>query len=100
MNLSGGAPLFIMRLCLQLRKDVSCSFISSSISCRMKLSYAKIYFLLPARNFKAHSGLAMLAPLKIENYIGAIWIVNRNHKISKCMTEFHPEERATHVVIQ
>ena len=30
----------------------------------------------------------------------AIWLVNRNHKISKCMAEFHPEERATHVVIQ
>ena len=31
---------------------------------------------------------------------GAIWPVNRNHKISKCMAKVHPEERATHVVIQ
>ena len=41
--MSGGAPHFIMCLCLQSRKDVSCSFISSSC--------AKIYFLLPARNY-------------------------------------------------
>ena len=24
----------------------------------------------------------------------AIWLVNQNHKISKCMAEFYPEERA------
>ena len=66
MKLSGGAPLFIMCLCLQSRKHVSCSFISSSIPCRLKLSYAKIYFLLPARNYKAQSDL----DIKIEIYIG------------------------------
>ena len=60
-NLSGGALLFIMCLCLQSRNDVSCSFISSNI-----LACAKIYFLLPARNYKAESGLA----IKIEIYIG------------------------------
>ena len=65
-NLLGGAPLFIMCLCLQSRKDVSCSFISSSIHCRKKLACAKTYFLLPARNYEAQSGLA----IKIENYIG------------------------------
>ena len=30
----------------------------------------------------------------------AIWLVNRNHKISKSIAEFHPEERATLVDIQ
>ena len=44
LNLSGGAPLFIMCLCLQSTKDVFCSFISSSISCRYKLSCAKNIF--------------------------------------------------------
>ena len=34
LTLSGGAPLFIMCLCLQSRKDVSCSMISLSIPCR------------------------------------------------------------------
>ena len=53
LNMSGGAPLFIMCLCLRSRKDVSCSFISSSIPCILKLACAKIYFLLPARNYKA-----------------------------------------------
>ena len=59
-NLSGGAPLFIMCLCLQSRKDISLS-----IPCRWKLSCAKIYFLLHDRNFKAHSGL----PIIIEFYM-------------------------------
>ena len=30
----------------------------------------------------------------------AIWLVKRNHRISKCMAEFHPEECATHVGTQ
>ena len=98
MNLSDGAPLYILCLCLQSRKDVSCSFISSSIPCRLKHSYAKMYFLLPARNYKAQSGLAIKIEFLLDN--SAIWLVNRNHKISKCMTEFHPEKCATHVVIQ
>ena len=55
----------IMCLCLQLRKDVSCSFISPSIPCKWKLSCAEIYFLLPARNYKAQADLA----IKIETYI-------------------------------
>ena len=67
--MSGGAPVFIMCLCLQSRKDVSCSLIR--IPCKVylvdqKLSCAKIYFLLLARNYKAQSGLA----IKIEIYIG------------------------------
>ena len=66
MNLSGGAPLFIICLCLQSRKDASCSFISLSIPCKLKLSYAKIDFLLPARNYKAQSG----PTIKTEIYIG------------------------------
>ena len=65
-NLSGGALLSIMCLCLQSRKDVFCSFISSSIPCRYKLSCAKKNFLLPATNYKAQSSLA----IKIEIYIG------------------------------
>ena len=60
-TLSGGAPL----LCLQSRKDVSCSLMSLSIPSRYKLSCAKIFFLMPARNYKAQSDLA----IKIENYI-------------------------------
>ena len=32
--------------------------------------------------------------------ISAIWLVNRIHKVSKYIAKFHPEERATHVVIQ
>ena len=36
------------------------------IPCREELSCAKIYFFLPARNYKAQSGLA----IKIEIYIG------------------------------
>ena len=47
-----------------VKTNVSCSFISSSIPCRQKLFCAKIYFLLPARNYKAQSGLA----IKIEIY--------------------------------
>ena len=43
-NLSGGAPLFIMCLCLQSGKDVSSSFISLSLPYRQKLSCLKMYF--------------------------------------------------------
>ena len=61
--LSGGAPLFIMRLCLQLRKDVSCSFISSSIPCRMKLSYAKNIFSLAVWSCNQNRNLySIIAP--------------------------------------
>ena len=44
LNLSGGATLFIMCLCLQSKKDVSCSQIWSNIHFRQKLSSVKIYF--------------------------------------------------------
>ena len=44
LTLSGGAPLSIMCLCLQSRKDVSCSLIALSIPCRKKFSCVKIYF--------------------------------------------------------
>ena len=30
----------------------------------------------------------------------ANWLVNQNHKISKFIAEFHPDELVTHVVIQ
>ena len=64
-----------------------------SIPCRWKLSCAEISFLMPARNYKAQSGLA----IKIEIYIeySAIWLVNVKNKMSKCIAKFHPEERAT-----
>ena len=55
-TLSGGAPFFIMCLCLQLRKDVSCSLISLSIPRRQKLLVKKYIFSLPA---KAQFGLAI-----------------------------------------
>ena len=53
---------FFLCLCLQSRKDVSCSFISSSINFLVQ----KYVLLLPAGNYKAQSGLA----IKIEIYIG------------------------------
>ena len=64
-NLSGGAPLFIMCLCLQSRKDVSYSLILLNIPCRYKLCCAEIYFLMPASNYKAQSDVS----IKIEIYI-------------------------------
>ena len=43
---------------------------------------------MPARNYKAQSDLA----IKIEIYMdkSAIWLVNRKHKISKCMAPISP----------
>ena len=43
-NLSGGALLFIMCLCEQSRKNVSCSLILLIIPCTYKLSFLKINF--------------------------------------------------------
>ena len=58
LNLSGGAPNFIMCLCLQSRKYVSCSLISLSIPCRLKLPGVK-YISMPARKYKAQFGRAI-----------------------------------------
>ena len=48
--------------------------------------------------YKVQSGLQSKQKFMLDN--SAIWLVNQNHKISKCIAEFHPEERANHVVIQ
>ena len=50
---------------------------------------------MPARNEKAQFGL-----LKIILNNSTIWLVNTKPKICICIAEFHPEERAAHVVIQ
>ena len=47
-------------------------------------------------------GHSLVLQLKLKLILdnSAIWLVNRNYKISKYMAEFHPEEHATHVVTQ
>ena len=75
-TLSGGAPLFIMCLCVLFRKGVSCSLISLRKPCRLKHSCVKIYFSCLPGN--------LLINMKPQNY--------------QSIAEVYPEGHATHVV--
>ena len=97
-NLSGGAPL----------SSYVCVY-SQEKMCPVYL-YHRVY--LVVRNFLVQKYIFSCLPGTIRNSLvlqsklkfildnNAIWLVKRNHKINKCLAEFHPEERATHVVIQ
>ena len=91
--MSGGAPLCIM-----------CCVYSQEKMCPVHLYY-RVY--LVDRTFLVQKYIFSCLPGTIRHSLAlkskeksAIWLVNRNHKISKCIAEFHLEERATHVVMK
>ena len=93
-NLSLRAPLFIICLCLQSRKDVSGSLITSSIPCRQIETFlCKNIFFMPAGKYKAEFGLA----IKIYSVLifilnnSAIWRVNAKPQNKQMHCQISPK---------